>query len=127
MLTFQLWTSRKHRIAMMQLIFQFRKMSEKTLYRDESVFTWLIYTNLLFPWEKKKKKQPGVAKFVAQVHMYKLIHIHVFKLYFFFPDRSAEWYVSAFLSIRVHLFRACFKRLTEFLKVNDKGVWVVEH
>lgn len=51
--TFQLWTSRKHRITMMQLIFQFRKMSEKTLYRDESVFTWLIYKNLLLPWEKK--------------------------------------------------------------------------
>lgn len=44
-----------------------------------------------------------------------------------FSDRRAEWFISAFLSISVHHFHACFKRLTEFLKVNDKGVWVVEH
>lgn len=42
-------------------------------------------------------------------------------------DRGVEWYVWAFLSIHEHHFHACFKRLTEFLKVNDKGVRVVEH
>lgn len=65
MLTVQLWTSGKRRITMKQPIFQFSKMSEKTLYRDESMFTWLINTNPLLPWEEKNN---GVAKFVAQVH-----------------------------------------------------------
>jgi len=62
--TFQLWTCRKHRITMMQPIFQFTKMSAKTLYRDESMFTWLVYTNPLLPWEKESG---SVAQFVALV------------------------------------------------------------
>ena len=68
MLTVQLWTSTKHRITTMQPIFQFSKMSEETLYRDESVFIWLVYTNPLLPWEEENT---GVAKFVAQVHKVK--------------------------------------------------------
>lgn len=43
-----------------------------------------------------------------------------------FSARSGEWYISAFLSISVHHFHACFKRSTEFLKVHDKRVGVVE-
>lgn len=61
----QLGTCRKHRITKVQPVFQFRKMSEKMLYRDESMFTWVIYTNPLLPWEEENT---GVAKFVPQVH-----------------------------------------------------------
>lgn len=43
-----------------------------------------------------------------------------------FSARSGEWYIPAFLSISVHPFHACFKRSTEFMKVDDKGVRVVE-
>lgn len=85
-------------------------MSEKTLYRDESVFTWLIYTNLLLPWEKKNT---GVAKFVAQVpknkssnpkmDMCEIIYIHVFKLYCFFQIGVLNG-TSLHFSVQEYLF-----------------------
>lgn len=64
----------------------------------------------------------------AEIHKYICICYYIFMSinYMSFSARSCEWYIPAFLSISVHHFHACFKRSTECLKVNDKGVWVVE-
>lgn len=64
----------------------------------------------------------------AEIHKNTCVYYYILMPINFrgFSASTGEWNVPAFLSISVHNFQARFKRSTEFLKVNDKGVGVVE-